>query len=112
MRKNCHSNEYGVELDRNGYAPSILAKYPSTRCHICYRNMGSIQRHEVFHGSNREKSKRFGLWINVCHSCHYQIHNGDGLMDSILKQDAQKEAMRYYGWTTEKWREIFGKNYL
>ena len=112
MRKNYHSNEYCVKLDRNGYAPSILENYPPTRCHICYRQMGTLQRHEVFHGSNRENSKHYGLWIYVCHGCHFRIHNGDGKLDIYLKEDAQKTAMEYYDWSIEDWRIRFGRNYI
>lgn len=103
-------NEYGEELDRNGYAPSILNR--TQFCHVCLRNMGVLQRHEVFHGSNRKKSKEYGLWINVCHSCHYRIHNGDGKLDKYLKEDAQKIAMLHYGWTVADWRIRFGKSYV
>ena len=104
-------NEYGEELDRNGYAPSILNR-KADLCQVCQRRMGVLQRHEVFHGSNRQKSKRYGLWINVCHSCHYRIHNGDGKLDRFLKEDAQKAAMEHYGWNEYVWRVVFGKNYL
>ena len=105
-------NEYGAELDRNGYAPSILKRNAVKSCHVCLRNMGVLQRHEVFHGSNRSKSKEYGLWIEVCHICHYRIHNGDGKMDRYLKEDAQRAAMEYYGWSLEEWIKRFGKNYI
>lgn len=39
-------NEYGVKLDSNGYAPSILSKSPT--CLICGRYRTA--RHEVFFG--------------------------------------------------------------
>ena len=103
-------NEYGVELDRNSYAPSILNRYDG--CQVCLRNMRTLERHEVVHGSNRKKSKEYGLWINVCHACHYLIHNGDGRLDKFLKEDAQRAAMLHYGWTVADWRIRFGKSYL
>lgn len=39
-------NEYGVKLDSNGYAPSILNQQPA--CLICGRY--HTARHEVFYG--------------------------------------------------------------
>lgn len=39
-------NEYGVKLDSNGYAPSILNQQPT--CLICGRY--HTARHEVFYG--------------------------------------------------------------
>lgn len=59
-------NEYGVKLDSNGYAPSILSKSPT--CLICGRYRTA--RHEVFFGPYRDKSKRLGLWANLCPWCH------------------------------------------
>jgi hypothetical protein len=33
-------------------------------------------------------------------------------LDLALKQAAQKKAMAHYGWTTEDFIKIMGKNYL
>ena len=104
-------NEYGVEVDRNGYAPSILNREYDETCYICHRYM-NVQRHEVFHGSSRQKSKNYGLWINICHICHTKVHNGNGKLDNALKVDAQEKAMEYYGWTVDDFRKRFGKSYL
>ena len=59
-------NEYGERLDSNGYAPSILSQSPT--CLICGRYRTA--RHEVFFGPYRDKSKRLGLWANLCPWCH------------------------------------------
>ena len=96
-------------LDRNGYAPSIMGN--DNRCFICSRT-GPLQRHEVFHGAFRNKSKRYGLWISVCPACHHRIHNSDGVLDKRLKAAGQREAMTVYGWDTAEFRRQFGKNYL
>ena len=102
-------NEFFKNLDRNGYAPSILQQ--ENHCFCCYGNM-NLQRHEVFHGSNREKSKMYGLWVQVCPVCHYKIHNGDGTLDKRLKVYGQQSAQTVYGWTESDFRKRFGKNYL
>ena len=95
--------------DSNGYSPSILGAFDF--CYVCYRH-GDLARHEVFHGANRQKSKRFGLWINVCPSCHDKIHFTDGKLDRLLKENAQRQAMLVYGWDTDEFRRRFGKNYV
>ena len=66
------TNEYGAPLDRNGYAPSILQD-DNSYCLICLGNgyNDPLNRHEVFGGPFREKSKRLGLWCCLCHSRHH-----------------------------------------
>ena len=91
------------------YAPSILGAFDF--CYICYKG-GDLARHEVFHGANKQKAKRYGLWINVCPECHNKIHVTDGTLDKLLKENAQRQAMLVYGWDTDEWRRRFGKNYL
>lgn len=96
-------------FDRNGYAPSILGneKY----CSRCYRTDRPLQRHEVFHGAFRTKSKHYGLWIAICDECHRKIHS-DPREDRRLKEWSQRQAMLVYGWTEADFRKHFGKNYL
>ena len=103
-----------MELDKNGYAPSIV----QTRDTCCFRcgYEGDVARHEVFYGEGRrEKSKRLGLWVHLCPRCHqygkHAVHS-DRQADLALKQVAQAEAMSAYGWSTEKFIEEFGMNYL
>ncbi len=103
-------NEYGVTLDRNGYAPSII---PSVEgCFWCGRKDGKLDRHEVFHGAYREKSKALGLWVNMCHECHMRLHHKDAQIDATLKKEGQCAAMALYGWGVSEFRRRFEKNYL
>lgn len=102
-------NEFGTQLDSNGYAPTILCT--SASCAICRRSNVHLQRHEVFHGANRTKSKNYGLWLNVCMDCHALIHR-DGDLDRALKRQAQRHAMTVYKWTESDFRKRFGKNYV
>lgn len=108
------TNEYGVKLDRNGYAPSIMKVtfMDSPCCFECGVMSGKIDRHEVFHGAYREKSKRLGLWVNLCHECHMRLHQRDAHMDRALKNVTQQMAMIHYKWTEDDFRKEFGKNYL
>lgn len=104
-------NEYGKRLDTNGYAPSILGSKPM--CLICGRYRAA--RHEVFFGPYRDKSKRLGLWVNLCPCCHQNgptaVHrNRDA--DLKLKRWAQKKAMEHYHWSEEEFIKEFGRSYL
>lgn len=99
-------------LDRNGYAPSILQDDLSC-CFMCGHSDMKLDRHEVYHGSNRQKSKALGLWVMLCHdSCHlYGVHRY-AVLDKRLKKESQRKAMEHYGWTTEDFIKIIGRNYL
>ena len=103
-------NEFGVQLDRNGYAPSIISN--KLVCHRCERTNGKLDRHEVFHGPYREKSKNLGCWIYLCHECHMDLHNTDSEYDYRLKAEAEEYALDYYGWSVAEFRRRFGKNYI
>lgn len=103
-------NEYGVKIDRNGYAPSLLRRTENT-CFLCGSN-GFLQRHEIFHGTAlREKSKKYGLWVTLCPDCHRLAHS-DRAIAKGLKVTAEVEALEYYGWTVDEFRQRFGKSWI
>lgn len=52
-------NEFGVKLDKNGYAPSLFEHEPFC-CFRCYR-FGDTARHEIYGGSRRKASKALGI---------------------------------------------------
>lgn len=85
------------------------------RCYICGRTEW-IERHHIFNGTaNRKKSEKYGLTVHLCHWCHNEPPNGvhfNSNRDLRLKRLAQEQAMEYYGWTMDEFREIFGKSYL
>ena len=102
-------NEYGVKLDSNGYAPSVLCN--GDCCFICGRG-GDLIRHEVFHGiSYRKRSKALGAWVLLCPDCHENVH-GCAAVEFPLKRTAQVTICAHYGWTINDFRERFGRNYL
>jgi len=106
------TNEYGVRLDSNGYAPSVVDYYGTVfeRCFLCDWK-GDLVRHEIFNASNRQKSKAYGLWVLLCPRCHMHVHDHpDEAL--ILKKIAQRNAMAHYEWSIEEFRERFGKNYV
>lgn len=106
-------------MDKSGYAPSIMQDTVfEPLCYLCGANgaLDKLDRHEVFGGPYREKSKRLGLWVLLCHNdCHIfgpmAAHNNASTA-LRLKQEAQRRAMEAYGWSTEDFIREFGKNYL
>lgn len=104
-------NEFGVTLDRNGYAPSLI-EWREGECLVCGRKDRPLQRHEVFHGPFRERSKNLGCWVSICDVCHDKLHHKENMLDRRLKYIMQKRAMKHYGWSIEDFRRYFGKNHL
>lgn len=102
-------NEYGVKLNSNGYAPTIMEHRP-LQCYRCHR-YADTARHEIFGGALRSKSKQYGLWINVCPDCHQAIH-GSGELQAEYHKRGQLAAMAHYHWTKDDFRHRFYKNYV
>ena len=99
-------------MDRNGYIASIMQDDTSV-CYLCGRSAVKLDRHEPLQGPNRQKSKRYGLWVSLCHRpCHLDVAHGDPETMNWLKRQAQIDAMNYYGWTTEQFIELFGRNFI
>lgn len=72
-----------------------------------------MERHEIFGGSNRSFSKRYGLWINVCPSCHRRNKNSIHLNPDKhigLKEEGQTLFEEEY--PDKDFASIFGRNYL
>lgn len=104
-------------MDRNGYNPSILQEnhevcyfWPCPEC-----TGGKLDRHEIFGGPLRQKSKKHGLWVSICHNgCHLGsggVHASKTKREALQRQ-AQLKAMDVYGWSEEDWRREFYKSYL
>lgn len=92
------------------YAPSLFDNQNDLKCYEC-GSYWRIQRHEIFYGPYRQKSKAYGLWINLCQECHDQVHNGrDRSLDTKLKQAGQKRFEEIYN--HEKFMMEFDKNRL
>lgn len=107
-------NEFGVELSRAGYAPSIMQH--NECCALCGRSWGAkMDRHEPWGAANRQKSKELGLWVTLCHfGCHEGpggVHD-DGALARQFRKDAQRAAMLRYGWSLAEWIRRFGKSEL
>lgn len=78
----------------DGKRYSILTE-DMDRCFICGKFTG-IQKHEIFGGSNREKSKYYGLVVPLCSDCHKDVHvHPRSYVD--LKVIGQKAFEKKYG---------------
>lgn len=106
-------NEHGERMDRNGYAMSIVQDTDG-ECYQCGETW-QVERHEIFGGPMRDKSKAQGLWVNLCPICH---RTGEKAVhqcaeaDRALKRIGQQAAMDRYGWSKEEWMQRFYKSYL
>lgn len=92
---------------------SILQK--KKRCLICHTEQ-DLHLHHVWEGRGRRNiSDRWGLTVYLCSKHHNMSDEGvhfNRELDLALKQAAQRKAMTHYGWTTEDFIKIMGKNYL
>ena len=77
------------------------------KCYLCPDEKEDL--HEIFAGSNRQKSMKYGLVIPVCRKCHDMIPKSKTLTKK-LHEVGQKAFKKYY--KTENFVKIFGKNYL
>jgi len=96
--------------NNNGYAESLFNTEENV-CYICGKHT-PCARHEVLYGSNRDNSKKYGLWINVCPDCHQNrpgaIHNVPKAYE-WLKEEAQTLFEEHY--PNKDFLTIFGKRY-
>ncbi len=94
------------------YNPSIIQRDQS-HCFNCGSAKGPFDRHEVFGGAFRQKSKRDGLWVVLCHEkCHLEgVHKYPARFE-WLKTYAQRKAMEHYGWDKATFIAAYGKNYI
>lgn len=53
-------NEWGAELDRNGYAPSIV-QADTSKCFLCQRSGVKLDRHEIFGNAMRSKASAWAF---------------------------------------------------
>lgn len=88
-------------------------------CFICggCANGDPLDEHHVYGGNpNRKLSEKYGLKVYIHHNkCHIfgkdSVHQ-NAKVNNALKAIVQKIAMKYYGWSIDDFRRIFGKNYL
>ena len=100
-----------AKIEKNRY--SILTT-DLEHCIICGKS--PINLHEIFYGSNRLTSIKYGLVIPLC-TCNHHKSNVEGIhkdkeLDLIWKVKGQQAFMKHYNKTIEEFIEVFGRNYL
>lgn len=82
-------------------------------CYAC-GSTRNIELHEIFFGSTRNSSKRYGLVVPLCPECHqgtYGVHGSRGkLLNVTLKEEGQRAFEKHYPATD--FMAVFGRNYL
>ena len=87
---------------------------PESRFYSTVR-LDGLHRHEVFYGTNRQKSIQYGLIVFLTPEMHNMSNYGvhfNSEFNLMLRQIGQKAAMEYYGWSIDQFKDIFGANYL
>lgn len=92
----------------------MLKELESEGCWLCGKR-GALDRHHIYGGGCRKLSERYGLVVKLCRSCHNEPPEGVHFNIAnmlFLRRQVQKIAMEHYGWSTEDFIRIFGRNYL
>lgn len=79
------------------------------QCYYCKAPKNDL--HEIFGGCRRIVSMKYGLVIPVCRFHHAKIENNEEIKLK-MKQNAEKEWLKYYNKTIEDFIKEFGKNYI
>lgn len=79
-----------------------------TKCCNCGSKIG-IEKNEVFEGSYRQTSIRYGMVCPFCKICHSQFHN-DIMFNLFYKVMFEKEFLKTH--SKEEFIKIFGQDYI
>lgn len=83
-------------------------------CFLCKR-WRPLERHHIFGASNRKKSEKYGLTVDLCAECHRTgkkaAHKNFETMQ-YLHEYGQQLAMEKHNLSAEEFRSIFGMNYI
>lgn len=90
------------------------------RCYLCggypAPPLNFLAKHHVFGAASKTKSEKYGLTVYLhnekCHIYGEKAVHRNAETRRALQAEAQKIAMKKYGWSVEDFREIFHKNYL
>jgi hypothetical protein len=76
-----------------------------SKCYYCNNSMEKLDIHEVYGGSNRQRSMKYGLCVPLCRKCH---------SNEMIIQDLRKWCQRKYEQTHTRadFISIIGRNYL
>lgn len=80
------------------------------KCYICGRPTNLERHHMLFGSANRKKAEEDGLWVWLCHDCHYGIHNGNNFAKESLQKKAQ--AKWEENGSRDEFISRYGRSYL
>ena len=85
--------------------------YDLNECYFCGRP--NPEKHEIFFGRNRERSKSYGYVVGLCNEHHTgnQSPHMNADIDRFFKWWAQKHYEENHG-TREDFIKEFGKSYI
>lgn len=95
-------------MDKNNYNPSLLHAEDRV-CYFCGPCLQTARR-EVFYGTGaRTLSKRYGLWVTLCPSCHADVHDHpDGARARQLWRDGKLAFIKHVN-CEDEFNRIFVK---
>lgn len=78
---------------------------------VCYLCKGiATEKHEVYNGGGyRDTSKRYGLVVPLCVSCHRKVHNNASLRKNMK---AKVQVIFEREFSHEEYMRLFKKNYV
>ena len=75
-----------AKLERNRYS---IIQTDLEKCYVCPNP--SSDWHEIFEGSNRTLSIKYGLCVRLCRKCHSELQYKDLALKLIAKQRFNEE---------------------
>lgn len=91
-----------AKLERERY--SIFTKRMD-KCYYCETTRGTMDIHEVYGGSNRQRSMKYGLCVPLCRRCH-----SSELVIQDLRKHCQKEYEKTH--TRDEFIKLIGRSYI
>jgi len=86
----------------------------SGECFLCGR-WARLEEHHIFGAALRNKSKKYGLTVYLCHRCHneppFGAHHNAKTMQA-LHEYGERKWLQEHNATIEDFRREFYKNYL
>ena len=93
------------KLERNRFS---LFSDNKNKCYFCPRET-ELTWHEIYSGTNRQNSMKYGLCLRMCIVCHRQLQE-DKNFNEIWHEKGQKAFIEHY--PNLEFVKIFHRNYL
>lgn len=91
-----------AKLEKNRY--SIFTDNYSV-CYYCNNHRDQLDMHEVYGGSNRQRSMKYGLCVPLCRRCH----SNETIIKDLRIWCQKKYEMDH---TRDEFIKLIGKSYI